>query len=285
MKRMRAFTAALAVLALVASIAVTGCGEKKVKVETGARVVCTYGEIVSDTVKTIEVPVSEADKYAVKTETVLCDKHRALETLYAAAQKAIADGDLKTARAKLGEVLALEKTFGKAGEQAAAIDAGKKPAVDTRPPGPPGSTPGSATEPTGTGVPEGPVASLAAYVPDAIPGYTAERVIASDFALNRDYIPATKSALTSVVVLAEQYATAASAKSAAETTIRNQYSGSSATLSVEGRTVQFGTYGSNYAALSWNEGAVLIVVEGYSAAGRAAETKDALQAVVAAIIP
>jgi hypothetical protein len=39
------------------------------------------------------------------------------------------------------------------------------------------------------------------------------------------------------------------------------------------------------ATTAWNEGAVLIVVEGYSAAGRAAETKDALQAVVAAIIP
>ncbi|MDO8915526.1 MAG: hypothetical protein Q7W16_05535 [Coriobacteriia bacterium] len=286
MKRTRTvrLTLAALVLVLTTALALGGCGEKQIKVETGQRVVCTYGETISNTIKVIEVPASEAHLYTVKTTRELCAKHRSLESLYAAAQQAIADGDLKTARAKLAEVLALEKAYGKAAEQAAAIDAGKTPKVDPTPPGP-SSTPAEGTEPTGTGIPEGPVASLATFVPDTIPGYTASRVIPSEFALNRDYIPATKSALTSVVVVVEQYKTPALAKAAAESTIRSQYSGSQASLSIEGRTVLFGVYGSRYAAMAWNEGAVLIVVEGYSGGDKAIQTKDALESIVAVIIP
>lgn len=287
MKRTRTVlvTLAVLVLALTTTLAAGGCGEKLIRVESGQRVICTYGETISNTIKVVEVPVSEADKYTVKTTRVLCPKHRSLEILYAAAQKAIADGDLKTARAKLGEVLALEAAWGKAAEQAAAIDAGKTPTVDAAPPGPSTPTPGAGTEPTGTGVPEGPVASLAVFVPDAIPGYTAAKVVASDFSLSRDYMPATKSSLTSVVVVAEQYGTAAAAKVAAESTIQNQYSSSRTSLTIEGRAVLYGTYGPRYAALAWNEGAVLIVIEGYSAGGKATEIRGALESIAAAIIP
>jgi hypothetical protein len=287
MNRTRTALIASSALALIVAAALVtgGCGERQVRVESGQRVVCTYGETISNTIKIVEVPVSEAHLYTVKTTRILCSKHRDLATLYAAAQKAIADGDLRTARAKLAEVIALEATYGKAAEQTAQIDAGKTPAVDTAPPSPPASTPDDATEPTGTGVPEGPVASLAIYVPDAIPGYKVSRVIPSDFSLNRDYIPTEKGSLTSIVVVAEQYPTPALAKAAAESTIKNQYSGSQDTLTVEGRAVLFGVYGARYAALAWNEGAVLVVVEGYSADGKATGMKGALESVAVAIIP
>jgi hypothetical protein len=270
------------VLTLVLALAAAGCGERMVKVQTGERVVCTYGEVVSSTVKTIEVPASKVTDYKVVTKTVTCSKHKAIEALYAAAQKAIQAGDLKTARGKLAEVLALDANFRKAAEQATQIDAGTKPVPDAGTGGTGSTTP----TPPGGGVPEGPVASLSVWVPDALAGYKADPVEADSVSLTRQYVPSGSKPVSSLVVVAEQYKDAGAAKAAASSTIAGQYSTGRATVTVKGRAVLFGTMSSKqFAAIAWNEGAVLIVVEAYSSAGGAGGLKDELASVAAALIP
>jgi len=268
------------VVALAAILALTGCGEKTVKVKTGELVVCTYGETVSSTVKTIEVPASKAADYKVTTKKVTCARHRALEAVYAAAQKAIAEGDLEAARAKLAEVLAMEPTFKKAAQQAKDIDAGKKPTADTSTGGSTGGNTGG-----GTGVPEAPVAGLAKWVPDTLAGYKADEVIADANALTREYVPSSSSKLVSVVVVAEQYKTAAAAKAAATDTIAKQYPTSRSNATAEGRTLLFGVKGSSFAAVAWTEDAVLIVIEAYAKSGTPSALKSDLQSIASAIIP
>ncbi len=268
--------------ALAIALAVAGCGERTVTVQTGERVVCTYGETVSSTVKSIEVPASKASGYKVVTKTVTCEKHKVIEAIYAAAQRAIEAGDLKAARDKLAEVIGLDANFRKAGEQIALIDAGKKPVPDTGTGGTGSTTP---TSTPGGGIPEGPVASLSTWVPDVIAGYKAEPVVADATALTRDYVPTSSKSVTSLVVVAEQFKDAASAKAAAAAMIASQYPSARSTVTADGRTLLYGASSKEFAAVAWNEGAVMIVVESYAAAGTLGSTKSELTSVAAAIIP
>jgi hypothetical protein len=272
----------LIVLALGIVLVATGCAEKTVEVQNGVLVECTYGHTISNTVKTIEVPASKAGDYRVTTKKIVCARHKVLERLYAAAQKAIADGQLEVARAKLAEVLAIDATFRKAAEQAAAIAAGKKPTPDTGSGGTGSTTPTATPDP---GVPEGPVASLAIWVPDKISGYKADPIIPDAAALTREYVPTGSSGLVSLVVVVEQFKTAAGAKAAATDTIANQYPSSRSTATADGRTLLFGANGSRFAAVAWNEDAILIVIEGYAKSGSASALKSELQSIAAAIIP
>ena len=84
----RALTLALVLVLALSLTPLTACS-RKVEVKSGKRVVCTYGEIVSDSVRTLQVPAADAGKYTVTTETVTCDRHKRAEALYAAAQKAL----------------------------------------------------------------------------------------------------------------------------------------------------------------------------------------------------
>ncbi len=280
---MRRISVISALLIVGLATGLAGCGERVVKVESGTRVVCTYGEQLSNTIKIVDVPASEARLYTVKTAKVTCTKHRKLEALYADAQRAIAANDMKTARAKLAEIIELDASFRKASEQASDIDSGRKPVPDIGSPAT-GSPTGS-TVPTGTGIPEGPVASLATWVPDSIPGYKADPVTADSVSLTREYTAVGGGAVTSIVVVAEQYKDATFAKAAAVGTISGQYSARRDRGTADGRTLQFGTSGASFAAVAWNEGAVLVVVEAYSASGKASSLKGDLQAIAAAIIP
>jgi hypothetical protein len=276
----RALVALLAAVALLtAAVFAAGCGEKTVKVQTGEKVVCTYGETVSSTVKTIEVPASKVDAYKVVVRPVLCSRHRAIETLYAAAQRLITAGDLKLAADKLALVLELDASYRKATQQKKDIDAGKTPTVD------PGTGPDSGTGSNdttgGTGVPETPVASLATWVPSAIAGYTAQPVIADAGALTREYVPARGAPVSAVVVVAQQLYSEAQAKSFATGTIRSGYPSNRSTITIGARTADFGTRG-RYGAVAWNQGAITVVVEVYGTGG-VASLKTAAQAVAAAI--
>jgi hypothetical protein len=280
MKRTMSILFTLAV-ALAVILGATGCGEKMVKVQTGEKVVCSYGETVSSTVKTVEVPVSKASAYTVVTRMVLCPRHRALEALYAAAQSAIRAGDLAAAQAKLDEILVLDPSYRKAASQKADIAAGKKPVADdgTGPDAGSGGTGG-----TGGGTPQGPVASLSPYVPGTIAGYTAEPIIEDPAALTRQYTPSSAGPVKVAVVVAEQMKDAASAKSAAARTIASQYPVARTTLSLEGRTLEFGMNGARFAAVAWNDGAVLVAIEVYGS-GDTAALKSALQSLASSVIP
>jgi hypothetical protein len=259
----------------LATVALGGCAAKMVRVETGTRVVCTYGETISDNVKVIEVPADKAAQYRLLTTTVTCDRHKHLEQLYDEAQAAIAAGQLQDAKAKLAEIVKADASFKKAQTQLTEIDGGKTPSSDA----------GTATpKPSGDGKqPVGPVANLSEWVPASLTGYSGAPIVADVYTLTREYTPASGSPAVSLVVVVEQYKDAASAKRALSQQVAASYPASAATVQVKGRSVRFGTDGHRFATAAWNEGGVLIVVEASPRSGAPAALKSHLTAIVGQI--
>lgn len=274
---MRAIRALLA-LALVVALGTTsvGCRQKMVTVKTGEIVLCTYGEVVSDTTTEKQVPANEVGKYGVKTRIETCDLHKKLEALYRQAQDAITAGDLASAGAKLKEIVALDPTYRKAGQQLADIDAGKKPAVDSG-----SSTPGGSTTPTGGAgtpgedEPTGPVLNLAKYVPDTLEGFVGQGLVADPFALTREYLPTGSSGPRHLVIVAEQFKDAAGARAELDASIKTTYPDSVATVSIGGKDAYFGVRKS-VAVVAIVDGSVLVVAEGSTSGDDAASLKNAL---------
>ena len=282
----------LPVLILVAILSaglllLAGCN-RTVRVETGERIVCTYGEVVTDTIHTVEVPSDQAGKYKVVRETITCDRHKRLEALYAEAQAAIVAGDLKTARVRLAEIVTTEPTFRNAQQQLDAIDEGKTPTVDTSVSPSSGST---TTKPPATGgtpsqgqEPVGPVATLSTWVPDTLPGYTSTPIIADVYTLTRQYLPAKTDPTDALVIVVEQYKDAAAAKAAISNDLGASYPTDSSAITVSGRSVYFGTDGHRFAIAAWNENGVIVAVEGSSKTGNPAALKAHLTSLVTAIV-
>lgn len=278
--------AALSALVLAGLVA-GGCS-RTVRVETGERIVCTYGEVVTDTVRTIEVPAGKAADYRVVRKTVTCDRHKLLESLYAEAQAAILVGDLGTARVKLAEVVKIEPLFKNAQQQLAAIDVGQTPKVDAS--AAPASPSGSATStPSGAAPaegqqPVGPVATLSTWVPNTLPGYTSTNIIADVYTLTREYVPSKSVPTGSLVIVVEQYKDAKSAKSAIKNDLGRSYSTAASTFTVSGRSVYFGTDGHAFAIAAWNENGVVVVVQGSAKSGSGSKLKSHLASLVTAIV-
>ncbi len=249
----------LAVLALVLALSagsLAGC-QRKVEVQTGERVMCTYGHEVSDSVRTIEVPSKDAAKYRVKEKTIVCDKHRKLEALYAQAQSALAAGDLTTAKEKLAAVVAGDAGFKSAASQLDAINAGKSPTSDK---GSSGS--GGTKNPTSTPDPGvTPNGALAAWVPDAITGYTARKAANDALSVTRQYLPAGNADVVQLVISAEQFRTGADAQKALTSQVKQRYPKDAATFKVNGHDVYFGTDGRRFAVVGFTDASVMVAVE------------------------
>ena len=285
---------ALAAAGLIAAAALVGSGcSRKVRVETGERIVCTYGEVTTDTIHTIEVPAADAAKYKVIRKTVICPRHQQLETLYSAAQDAIESGDMTAARAKLAEVLKLDPLFKNAQQQIDAIDAGKKPVIDRSigpKPGTSTSPPGSTTPPSGNTTPSpgkepvGPVATLQSWVPETLPGYTSAPIVADVYTLTREYLPTASAPTKTLVVVVEQYKDASYAKAAIKNDLVHSYPDDASTLTVSGRSVYFGVNGRGRAIVAWNESGVLVVIEGSAKTGEPSGLKSHLSSLVTAIV-
>lgn len=280
----------LATLALIVALlgvgALGGCGQRTVSVQTGERVVCSYGEEVSSTVRTIRVPAKDAGKYSVTTKEVTCDKHTQLETLYSEAQTAIGKQDFKTAQAKLAEVVKLDATYESAATQLSAIKNGEKPAPDTASGGSSSTgTTGTAqpdsndtTKPADTAKPEGPVASLLVYTPDSIAGYKAKAVGSDVFSVSRQYLPISAGKVASLSIFAEQQRTAQAAKSWLQANVKTPYSTSARNVRIAGRDAYLGTDGKRFAVIGWTNGPITVVIEA-DAGNRPADAYAALQAV------
>lgn len=297
MRRIGSFIALASVLAVL--LAGSGC-QKKVEVRSGTRVVCTYGEAVSDDVKTVSVPANKAGAYRVETQEVTCDRHRKLEALYAQAQTALGKGDLATAKAKLLQVVASDSTFRQASAQLSQIAAGAKPKPDlsapdradtskptlgTPKPGTttpkPGTTtpkPGTATPKPGDANPTGPVVQMLAWAPDVVPGFAPAKPLVDPNSFSRQYVPATGSKVTSLVIVGEQYRTSATAK-AALSQVEGAYFKNVSRPSINGRQVYCGTDGRRFAILAFTDGAILVQVEMSAEPGQQATLIDPLTAV------
>jgi hypothetical protein len=289
---MRRVLAVILSLVLVLSIGpLAGC-RRTVKVMTGERVVCTYGEVVSDTIRQIEVPEADAGNYSTTTRTITCDRHKKLETLYALVQEALASGDTATAAKNLAEIVKLDPTFRKAAEQLKQIREGKKPKPDTSAPTPPGpgsspttsppSNPG--TTPGPSPAPGGPMENYRFLLPDALPGFSVEALSVEELALTRAYVPKDKGRYDQLVIMVEQYQSSAGAKQAIDTRMRPEYGSSGEDVTVAGLSGYTGVNGQGFLILTLDRSGVLVTFELHATGAKAADLKNDLKTIAAGVL-
>lgn len=261
---------ALASLLALVVLPATAC-QRRVEVQTGTRIECTYGHVITDNIRTREVPAKDAAKYQARTIKRVCAKHEQIAQLYSDAQAALAKGDTATAKKKLEQVVALEATFGQASTQLDTIAQGKKPAPDSAGgsqsgggsssgggSGSSGGNGGSKTPGEGdTATPQG---QLTRWTPDAIAGYTAAKPAIDVLNVAREYVPANANRIL-LVIVAEQQRTAEGAQSALQSKVKGAYAQDAETLTINGRKAYFGTDGKRYAAIGFTEGAVMVALE------------------------
>lgn len=260
------------VVALLVSVIVSGgCAKRKVTVKTGEIVLCTAGEVVEDNTKEVEVPVDEVAGYSVTTRLVTCDTHGGLASLYDAAQKAIAAGDLDAARAKLETVLAKNPAYKNASAQLDDIKNGRTPTPDQG-----GGSTDTSTTPEPGGEVSGPVASLLKYVPDVIDGYSAQEITVDPTLLTRNYVPSSGKA-DLLVISAEQVVDAKMATEAIAS-LKTAYPGSGSTVDLGSVKGYFGTM-NEFALVAFAQGPVVVSVEMHVAKGKAADLKSAIVSV------
>jgi hypothetical protein len=288
----RRYPFALAILTLgvllLATAVLAGCGLRTVSVKTGEIVVCTSGEQVSSSVRTIRVPAKEAGKYSVKTTRITCEKHAQLEKLYSEAQTALESQDFKTAQTKLTELVKIDATYKLASKQLTAIKQGEKPTPDGAA-GTPASAPATGTAPPGnqgkpgeTAKPEGPVASLLVYTPDSLAGFKAQPVGSDAFSVSRQYLPVAAGDIASLVVYAEQRNSDQDAKSWVSANVKQRYTQSARNVRIGKRDAYLATDGRRFAIIAWTEGPITVAVEADAGASPSSAFRQ-LQAVANSI--
>lgn len=251
----------VALVLLVGATSLVGCKAKMVTVTTGEIVLCTEGELVSDTTESREVRADEVGDYGVTTEVVTCDFHAKLASLYAQAQDAIVAGDLDAASRALAEIVATDPLYRRAGSQLTDITAGRTPIPDGAVPPAGGSTttvPDS--ERPGEESPTGPILNLARYVPDTLPGFVGQGLIADPLTLTRDYLPSSAGAATRLVIVVEQFQDADAAKAELSAVIKPAYSGGAQNLDVAGKAGYYGQ-ASVVSVVAFTDGGLLVVLE------------------------
>ncbi len=278
-------------LTLVAALAVVpGCRKQMVNVHSGEIVICTQGEIVSDTTEEIEVPADEVAGHGVTTEVITCDLHTKLAALHAEALQAIADGDLETAERVLAEIASSDsayrntssmladvraKTGGSVATTGGAIGSsgGETPGSGTATPPPGGGT----TDPGGD-TPVGPIANLTDYIPDRLPGFIGQRIYSDPFNLFRDYLPEKSGTIIQLSVEVEQMQDAAMVTRRIDERIKANYPNDAQSIKVGSLDSYFGTR-PRYAILAMSDGAILVVMEFATSSDKPAQHKDALVSV------
>lgn len=274
---MKRFMSVVSVALLAVTLASTGC-QRTVSVRTGTIVNCSYGHRISSSVHTVRVPADKAGDYRIKTITRVCDKHNKLEALYAQAQAAIADGDLKTAERLLTTVVGTQSSFHNAKVQLDTIKSGGKPSVDStvsaqpRPSSPTtSSTPGDGTDT--------PAAGLLDWAPDTLAGFSASKPSIDAFAVSREYVPA-DSSLLGLVIVVEQFRDSAAAGSALERDVKAHYTRNATKVTINGHNVYLGTDGRRFAVGAFTADSVLVAVELSVRSGDPSGALDTVRSIV-----
>jgi hypothetical protein len=287
MKRVLGLVLALTVA--FGGLAGAGCA-RTVTVRTGTHYVCTYGEVIGDDVRQLQVPAADAAKYTVVTKVVTCARHRAAEAFYASAQAAIRSGDLKTALADLTKSINLDSSFRQAPKQMTEIRAGKKPTPDGSAPTP-GSSPKtpSPSTPGTSGAPDapqplGPMDNYRALLPDQIPGFKAEALKVEDLSLSRDYVPADTGRYDQLVVMVEQYSSSGAARRAMAGEIQSAYPSYAADVTVSGLKGYFGANGSGFAVVSLDKGGLLVTLELHATGAKPADLRTVLESIARQVL-
>lgn len=292
---MRRVWTLLIVVALGAGVFVLpGCRQQMVTVETGEIVMCTYGEIVSDTTEELDVPADEVAEHGVTTTVVTCELHQKLEALYETAEKALAEGDIETAEKALAEIAAADSTYRDAASRLAALRSGDTAAAGGAAAG--GTTSGGSSGGTAGGTgggttpstpgddagPVGPIANLTTYIPDRLPGFVGQRIYSDPFVLFRDYLPESPGTMVQLAVEVEQFKDNAMARENLDDNVRTRYNSDAQDLKVGSLDAYFGTR-PNFAGLAFTDGPVFVVLEVYTTSSNPAEHKDAMLAAAKAM--
>lgn len=298
---MRRVWTLLVVLMLGAGlVALPGCRKQMVTVETGEIVICTNGEIVSDTTEEIEVPADQVAEHGVTTKIITCDFHEKLASLYAAAEKALAEGDTEAAERALAEITETDGSYRDAASRLAELRASKTSATgggttgggtgDSTAPG--GTTPGGTTPATPGGTtpstpgdddgPVGPIANLVSYIPDRLPGFVGQRIYSDPFVLFRDYLPESAGKIVQLAVEVEQFKDNVMARKNLDDRVRVRYASNAQDLKIGSLDGYFGTR-PGFAGLAMTEGPVFVLLEIYTTSSNPAEHRDAMVAAARAM--
>lgn len=308
LKNRRAISYVLVLLLLLSLAFASGCAEKKVRVRTGTRIICKYGDIIEDNTKFIKVPKSKAGNYYVRTIRRLCDKHRKVEKLLAKAQEAVSSGkeqeakqlveeitksdpnlqaatkaeDAKSQVAILGEILNKER------QEAAQAAAESQSPAQAPPAGSTGSTGGttsgqsssqttgtsggtgdSDTQPgTETSTPTPP--SLTSIFPTILPGYNKISETQDLLSASRLYDALDNQKVKLLTISVEQFTNAAEAQKWIDSNKR-YYGKDSREATVKGSVAYFGTDGREFAYLGWTKGSVSVELEMLAESGSPAD--------------
>jgi hypothetical protein len=275
-------------------VAVPGCKQQMVNVETGEITLCTYGEIISDTTEEIEVPANEVAEHGVKTTVVTCELHQKLEALYETAEEALAEGDTEAAERAFAEIAETDSTYRDAAARLATLRAGGAAAAGdaatngtsggTTGGAPSGDAPGGATPPTpgDDEGPVGPIANLTTYIPDSLPGFVGQRIYSDPFVLFRDYLPESSGKIVQMAVEVEQFKDNSYARKNIDDRVRVRYTSNGQDLKIGSLDAYFGTR-PNFAGLAFTDGPVFVVMEIYTTSANPAEHKDAMTAAAKAM--
>jgi len=296
MRRNRYLVIAAVAVVVVVAVAVAVLltrDPRMVTVANGEIVLCTEGEVISDTTEELQVPASDVGEYGVTTRVTTCDYHAQLASLYAEAQDALRAGDAEEARKALAEVVKIDPTYRKAASQLEDIESGRTPKPDDAPASPgdapggngdgdsdpgdgdPADTPSDPVDDDGSDVPQGPVLDLMRYVPDTLTGFVAQGLLADPFVLTRQYLPENQEDITALVIVAEQFKDNAGAQAELDRTIKTTYPDAASAFDVAGNAAYFGTRGS-VAIVAFADGAVLVAIEGASGSDDASGLKATL---------
>lgn len=151
-----------------------------------------------------------------------------------------------------------DPAFRRAAQQKDAISRGEKPASDDSKVTPPSTT----TDPKpGDGDTSGPVGALEKYVPATLEGYTAQRASTDALVMSRNYVPGSGSQAVLLVIQAEQFRTAAEAKSALGDAMRFATSKSASTQDINGHEVKLGDNGRDSSFAGFTDGSILVSME------------------------
>lgn len=296
----RGMTLLVALLLLASALNLAGCREQPtVTVRSGEIVLCTEGEVLSDTTVEKEVPADEVEQYKVTTRVETCYLHRKLFALYEEAQRSIRDGDLEGARKKLAEIVALDPGYRMAPLQLADAEAGKTPQADTsvRSGGPQGRTPvtpapGGAAPPAtqepgeeaDTPNEAGFLGGLVPYVPDTLPGFNGQQLFVDAFVLTRHYLPTSPDSFRALVIVVEKFQDSASPQKRMETSMRSGYPTGGELFRLEGDPAYFGANGP-HAIVSFVQGDLLVTLEGTSVTADGRVLKAQLVSLAEAVSP
>lgn len=278
------------------TFSLAACKEATVKVRTGTRIVCKYGELLQDKTKEIRVSKAEVDKYHVVTLMKLCRKHQKLESLQKAAREALEAGDSGEAQEIIKEIgreepklrAAAEK---KAGDQKAQLkviesvliqqeaksiakleseasgnsprpqDMGNSASLKTEPPT-------ATTEVVESGI------DLGSFLPLSITDYYAGSLNVGENFAARDFQPYGSKEVEFLLITVHLKESEETAKKFIEKVSKVAFPRDAQMVTIDGKTAYFGTDDTTYANLSWNEGKIVCEVQMMSATGKPKRLND-----------